>query len=169
MRRMAPLLGFLSLLAGGVMGCAALSSSRASPEARNESIRSMDQATLEMLFADQVDAITGPPGAIQSVVDGFKLYCISDPENDRMRIIAPIARASSLDPRVLGILLQANFSSTADARYAVSDDIVFATFLHPLSSLSPDLVRSATSQVISLATTFGTTFSAGVGTAPTPP
>jgi len=129
----------------------------------------MDQARLEMLFAEQVDAITGPPGAIQSIVEGFRLYCISDPENDRMRIIAPIARASSLDPRLLAVMLQANFEATLDARYAVSEDVVFATFLHPISSLSPELVRSATSQVISLATTFGTTFSSGaVGLPPLP-
>lgn len=143
--------------AGGRAPAAAASGSGGSDGDR----RPMDQNRLERIFSDQVEAITGPSGAIQSQIDGIPIYCISDPANDRMRIIAPIARVSGLDPRLPEILLRANFHSTLDARYAISDDAVFALYLHPLSSLTPRQIESAVAQVISLVKTFGSTFSSG--------
>ena len=118
----------------------------------------MTQSRMEFLFAEHVDAIVGPPGTIQTRVDGINIYLISNPEIDRMRIIAPIAMVESLDPRVLRILLRANFASTLDARYAISEGIIYAAFLHPMSSLTPDLIESALFQVVSLVKTFGTSF-----------
>ena len=119
----------------------------------------MDQMRLEQIFADQVEAITGPTGVIQTKVDGIPVYCISDAPNDRMRIIAPIRQTADLDPRVFELLLRANFHSTGDARYAVSEGVIFSTFMHPISSLTPELIQSGLSQVVNLAKTFGTTFS----------
>jgi hypothetical protein len=119
----------------------------------------MDQNRLERIFADEVDAIVGPSGALQTKVDGISVYCISDPAHDRMRIVAPIARVGGLDPRLHEVLLRANFHSTRDARYAISEDVVFAAFLHPISSLSPELIVSALEQVVALANNFGTTYS----------
>ena len=78
-----------------------------------------------------------------------------------MRIVAAIAMLENLDPRVSNVLLRANFHSTLDARYAVSDGVIYATFLHPISSLSPELIESALAQVLSLAKTFGSSFSSG--------
>jgi hypothetical protein len=120
----------------------------------------MTQSQMETVFADQVDAIMGPSGAIQTQVDGLNVYLISDPANDRMRIIAPIAMVSRLDPRVLGVLLVANFDNTRDARYAISEGVIYSTFLHPISSLTPELVGSAFRQVVNLAKNFGSTYSA---------
>ncbi len=122
---------------------------------------SMTQSRMESIFADEVEAIVGPRGAIQTRVDGITVYLISDSTMDRMRFVAPIRSATDLPGRVVGILIQANFGRTRDARYAVSDGVVYAVFLHPISSLSPDLIRSALSQVLSLVRTFGTSYSAG--------
>ena len=119
----------------------------------------MDQDRLERLFADQVDAIAGPPGALQSKVDGIPVYCISDSASDWMRIVAPIRPLTGLDPRLLEVLLRANFHISRDARYAISEDFVFAAFVHPISSLSPELIASALDQVVTLAKNFGTTYS----------
>ncbi|MBW2426313.1 MAG: hypothetical protein JRG86_18855 [Deltaproteobacteria bacterium] len=143
----------------GAPGCAGLASSGGVDSASTEVV--MDQSRVEMIFAEQVEAITGPPGAIHTVADGVQLYCISDPVNDRMRLVVPIAQASKLDPELLDVMLRANFHTTLDARYAISEDVVFAVFLHPISSLSPELLRSAMKQVVSLAKTFGTSFSGG--------
>ena len=125
-------------------------------------IAPMTQSVMELLFAEEVDAILGPSGAIQTKVDGINVYLISDPVQDRMRIIAPIALAEKLDPRFLAIMLEANFYRTGDARYSTSDGVVYAAFMHPISSLSPTLLKSALAQVLSLAKTFGTRFSSGV-------
>lgn len=122
----------------------------------------MTQSAMELLFAGEVDAILGPSGAIQTKVDGINVYLISDPVHDRMRIIVPIALTNKLDPRYLGIMLEANFHRTGDARYSTSEGVVYAAFMHPISSLSPKLLKSALAQVLSLAKTFGTRFSSGV-------
>ncbi len=121
----------------------------------------MTQAKMEILFADQVEAIMGPPGAIQTRIDGINVYLISDSENDRMRLVTPISMVETVDPRINEILLRANFYSTLDARYAISDGVIYGTFLHPISSLSPELLSSALAQVLSLTKTFGSSFSGG--------
>ena len=142
-------------------GCAGFSGAPSSESGAIVSDRPMTQARMELIFADSVDAIMGLPGAIQTRVDGISVYLISDPKNDRMRIVALIARVENVDPRVNAVLLRANFNRTLDARYAVSDGVIYAAFLHPISSLSSDLLESALAQVLSLAKTFGTTFSSG--------
>jgi len=114
---------------------------------------------MEQVFASQVQAIEGPTGAIRTRIDGINVYLISDPSKDRMRIVAPIALVEGLDQRIFDVLLQANFHNTLDARYAVSEGAIYGIFLHPISSLTPGLIESALAQVVSLAKTFGTTFS----------
>ena len=144
------------------LGCAGFSATPSPDSETAVSDRPMTQARMELLFADMVDAIMGPPGAIQTRVEGINVYLISDVHNDRMRIIAPIAMVESVDPRVNELLLHANFHSTLDARYAVSDGVFYSAFLHPISSLSPELLESAFAQVLSLSKTFGSTFSSGM-------
>lgn len=153
-----PLLSFVLFSSGGCANILAggSGSASASPDAER-----MTQARMEILFADEVDAIVGPPGAIQTQIDGISIYLISQPEFDRMRIVAPIAMAKNLNRRVLEILMEANFRSALDARYAISDGVIYAVFMHPISSLEPELLRSGLSQVVSLVKTFGTTFSSG--------
>lgn len=146
-----------------VSGCAGFSplattdGTSGSP-AQNQS-GEMSQNRLEQIFSDQVEAITGPTGAIQSQIDGISIYCISDPANDRMRIVSPISRVAGLDARVHEILLRANFHRARDARYAISEGVIFSVFLHPLSSLTAAEIEAAVEQVINLVKTFGTTFS----------
>lgn len=121
----------------------------------------MTVAEMESIFASQVDAIEGPPGAIRTRVDDISVYLISDELRDRMRIVAPIAHTDGVDPRVFNVLLEANFDRTLDARYGISEGVVYAVFLHPLSSLTPALIQSGFEQVLSLWRTYGTTFSGG--------
>jgi hypothetical protein len=149
----------ISLIA--LCGCAGFSGAPLPESGGIDSDGPMDQAMMELLFADNVDAIMGPSGAIQTRVDGINVYLISDPENDRMRIVAPVARLENVDSRVMEVLLRANFHSTLDARYAVSHGVIYAAFMHPISSLSPDLLTSALAQVLSLTKTFGSTYTSG--------
>ncbi len=55
--------------------------------------------------------------------------------------------------------LVANFHTTLDVKYAVSDEILWAVFIHPLKELSEQQLRDAISQVCHADLTFGTTFS----------
>ncbi len=48
-----------------------------------------------------------------------------------------------------------------DAKYAISDEILWAVFIHPLKELSDKQISSAIKQVYSSAITFGTSYSSG--------
>ena len=95
-------------------------------------------------------------------LDGVTLACVSDPSNDRMRILAAIIPAEQLQPVQLQHMLEANFHSALDGRYCVSNGIVYAAFIHPLSPLNEAQIKSAIYQVSQLAKSFGTTYSSGV-------
>ena len=90
---------------------------------------------------------------------GVPIACVSDATHDRMRLIAPVAKLEALQPAPLGVLLVANFHTTLDARYAISDDIVYAAYLHPLSTLTRAQLESAVRQVAALSRNFGSTYS----------
>ena len=86
---------------------------------------------------------------------------VFDEKADRMRMFTPIGPETLLTPDLMRRMLQANFDSALDARYAVSQGMLFAAFIHPLSPLSDDELRSALRQVASLAQTYGTGYSSG--------
>ena len=121
----------------------------------------MTQQQLGHLIHSSAGDVTGPSGKLQFVYGGVAMACVSDPSHDRMRIIAPITQANQLDAEVLAILLTANFHTALDGRYALSEGVVYAVYLHPLSSLGPEQLESGMRQVANLARTFGTTFSSG--------
>lgn len=126
----------------------------------------MSQRRMELIFLDQVDKVEGGGGMLRTVVDGVQIFLISDAENDRMRIMAPIVPVDRLPPRYLNVLLEANFHATLDARYAVSEGVVYGIFLHPISTLTRAQIASGFEQVLALAKNFGTTFSSGKLTFP---
>jgi hypothetical protein len=159
------MLGALLFLVLAVGGCSTLRAqmggTKGSSPVGEATERGMTQSDLELAFGENVDAIDGQPGAIRSQIDGVNVYLISDPVNDRMRLIVRVARDENLDVGALRVLLQANFHSTLDCRYAISGGIIYASFIHPLSSLTREEFDSALRQVVSLQRTFGTSFSSG--------
>ncbi|MEO0975570.1 MAG: hypothetical protein AAFX85_20965, partial [Pseudomonadota bacterium] len=67
-----------------------------------------------------------------------------------------------VSPELLRRLMQANFDTALDARYAIARNTVWATFIHPLSPLSEEELLSALAQTISIARSYGSTYSSGV-------
>jgi hypothetical protein len=123
----------------------------------------MDLPQLESILRDVADAGTlqGADGMWQLQVRDTLLAVMSDLTHDRMRIIAPIVQVDEAEADDLDAAMEANFHTALDARYATSDGVVYAAFLHPLASLASDLLRSAIDQVVSLVETYGTTFRGG--------
>ncbi len=113
--------------------------------------------TLEAL-ADHVE-IQG--NMLRMEVDGTPVICLTDPQADRMRLISPVRDVEGPDAQEMLAALKANFHTTLDARYAIGGDTLYAAFIHPLSPLTADQVRSAVHQVVEAARNFGTTFSSG--------
>ncbi len=54
--------------------------------------------------------------------------------------------------------MEANFHSALDVKYAISNDIVWSIFVHPLAELSEDQVEDAINQIFFSVVTFGTTY-----------
>jgi hypothetical protein len=90
------------------------------------------------------------------------LLVVTDEKADRMRIMAPIAEAGILNEDLMLRILQANFDSALDARYAVAKGLIWSTFIHPLAALQDDELISAIFQVSTAADNFGTSFSSGM-------
>jgi hypothetical protein len=87
---------------------------------------------------------------------------LADPNFGRMRIIISLNKISEVDPSIYSRLLQANFESTLDARYAISNGYIWSVFIHPLESLNEDLLDSGYLQTLTAAQTFGTSYTSGV-------
>ena len=99
-----------------------------------------------------------------SLMFGFadrEILLISDPDADRMRVMIPVNDANALDAEELMRLMQANFDSALDARYAVANGVLWSTFLHRLSTLTEVDLLSGIGQTINTADTFGTSYSSG--------
>ena len=86
---------------------------------------------------------------------------VTDENADRMRVIIPIIEAASLNEAALLRVLQANFDSALDARYAVAQGVLWSTFIHRLSSLDDRDFLSGIGQTINTAESFGTSYSSG--------
>ena len=87
---------------------------------------------------------------------------VTDERADRIRIMVPIADASTLSKEQLYRIMQANFESALDARYAVAEGTVWSVFIHPLGVLIEDQLVSAIAQTFNAAQTFGGSYSSGL-------
>lgn len=92
---------------------------------------------------------------------GTKMLFLSDEKYNRMRIVSSITTYSNLAPKIKDALMNSNFHLALDARYAVSEDILYAAFIHPISTLDEEDLKSALKQVYNLVVSFGKTYSSG--------
>lgn len=98
----------------------------------------------------------------QFTIEERPMFAVTDTNAGRMRVMTPIAEAEALPEGAMQRLMQANFDTALDARYAVGQGLVWGAFIHPLDSLTIEDFASGVLQTKSLADTFGTTFSSGV-------
>lgn len=94
-------------------------------------------------------------------VNAVPVTLVYDINADRMRLLAPVVEAAQMEPEIIIRLMQANFESALDARYALAQGIVWSTFIHPLSSLSLEEFGSGLGQTVNLVTTFGGSYTSG--------
>lgn len=101
------------------------------------------------------------PGSWQLTISERPVLIITDRLANRMRIISPITQVAGLPEGALQRMMQANFDTALDARYAIARGVVWATFIHPLAALHDRQFISAIGQTVNLSLTFGKTFSSG--------
>jgi len=94
-------------------------------------------------------------------LEGHPVQIITHEPMDRMRIIVPIAESKGMTARMFERILQANFDSALDARYAIARGIIWGAFIHPLKALEDDEFLSGLAQTVTLRATYGRSFSSG--------
>ncbi len=118
----------------------------------------MNNALLGALLDDRLTALEGEPGQWQARIDEWTLYVFADEHHDRVRIMVPVAEIGPRDVELLMVALSANFDRALEAKYAMKDGILWATFLHRLSWVTEEELDDAIDQVLTLAQNTGTTF-----------
>ncbi len=121
----------------------------------------MSNARLARIFASLDPSAQKAPNYWEFEVAGVQIVVLTDENADRMRIVAPIAPASTVTGDRAVRLLQANFDSALDARYAIARNMVWSAFIHPLSSLTEDELQNGVAQVVGCAKSYGTTYNSG--------
>ena len=100
--------------------------------------------------------------AWQFMVDDFETIHIYDVDADRMRVMIPINDANVLPTEELLRLMQANFDSALDDRYAIANELLWGVFIHPLSTLTDVEFLLGVGQTVNVAATFGQSYSSGM-------
>lgn len=121
----------------------------------------MSQAELERVIKAMADSSRGERGVVEFDYQDVRMYVISDVQHDRMRIVAPVAEYQKLTREQIDAVLESNYHKALDARYAVSEGVLYSAYIHPLAELNERQIRSAVQQVANLALTFGADYSSG--------
>ena len=139
------------------------------PEAESETAPSEDEmpetviaatGLLEIIVAiDEEARLTGNGATLN--IDDTPVTLVFDVNADRMRLFSQIAPSDGLSGSQLRRLMQANFDTALDARYAVAQGQLWSTFMHRMTTLSQEDFVSALAQTVTLVKTYGTTFSSG--------
>ena len=116
----------------------------------------------QIVFALDPDAEIAGAG-FAFTIDDVPVLIVTDPGANRMRAMVPIRSAEGMTPEDMLRVMQANFDSALDARYAVAQGRLWGTFIHPFKELERDQLISGIAQTVNVAKTYGTLFSSGAG------
>jgi hypothetical protein len=119
----------------------------------------MNNEKLELVLRRVATVLDGTPGYWRVELEGRELLAISDEQHNRMRIISPIIEIDKLDGDTAITVLAANFDRALDAKYAISQDILWSVFMHRLKELTEDQIEDGIHQVVALAQNFGSSYS----------
>jgi len=114
----------------------------------------------QILTALDPELLTNGP-SFQLTLADIPVLVVTDPVADRMRAMVPIRSAAGLEPEELMRLMQANFDSALDARYAVAQGRLWGVYIHPLSPLKREQLISGLMQTVNVARTYGQAYSGG--------
>ena len=96
-------------------------------------------------------------------IDDIPVLIVTDVRANRMRAMVPIRSAEAMTAEEMQRVMQANFDSALDARYAVAQGRLWGVFLHPFKELERDQLISGLAQTVNVAKTYGTLFTSGAG------
>ena len=114
----------------------------------------------QILLALDPDAQANESTFMLSIED-VQVFVVTDVGNDRMRVMAPIRPREGISSDEMTRMMQANFDSALDARYAIAQETLWSVYIHPLAPLQKNQLISGIGQVVNLARTYGTVYSGG--------
>lgn len=100
-------------------------------------------------------------GAWSFTIEDVPVMIFTDVTADRMRVMTRIRSAAAMTPEEMLRVMQANFESALDARYAVAQGVLWSAFIHPLKALQDEQFLSGIGQTVNAAITYGSTYSSG--------
>ena len=118
----------------------------------------MTTAAIGKLLDSYLEGVDGQNGFWRGTRDDVLVYVFSDETHDRMRIMAPVGELKEPEPRVLQLLLNANYDRALDAHYAMRGLELWTVAVHPLATLAPDDFASYIDQVVTLVKNTGSTY-----------
>ena len=134
------------------------SDSRAADSAQPKSTTPMTNDRLDGLIRQTSKTVKGEAGYWQIKIGGRDVLVITDARHNRMRIMSPVAGQDQLDKAELIRLLEANFASALDSKYALRDGTLWSVFTHPLAELTDEQFLDCMAQVANLADNFGRSY-----------
>lgn len=114
----------------------------------------------EILLVLDADTRRAGP-AFELTIEDVPILIITDENADRMRAMVPIRLAEDVEADEWQRLMQANFDSALDARYAVAQGRLWSVFIHPLSPLEKNQLISGIAQTVNAAQTYGSLYTGG--------
>ena len=116
----------------------------------------------EIVQALDADANITPNG-FEFSIDDVPVLIIADAQANRMRAMVPISSVEGMTPEEMERVMQANFDSALDARYAIARGRLWGVFIHPLKELERDQFISGIAQTVNVAQTYGGLYTSGAG------
>lgn len=121
--------------------------------------KEMNNDRLEKILREEVERIEGEAGSWMVYYGERLLLVMTDEASNRMRVFTPITEQRRIGAEETGRMLEANFHSALDAKYGFYEGFVVSVFTHPLAELTKKQLIDALRQVVTLADTFGTSYS----------
>ncbi len=129
-------------------------------QAQDQPVPMTPERVLDILLA--LDPDTRPAGnGVELTIEDVPVLVIIDPRADRMRAMVSIRALDGMSEQDLRRVMQANFDTALDARYAVANGRLWGVYIHPLSPLKRDQLISGLGQTVNLALTYGGLFTGG--------
>ncbi|MBL4753280.1 MAG: hypothetical protein JKY52_06755 [Flavobacteriales bacterium] len=115
----------------------------------------MTNERLGQILKENAKIIEGSLGFWQVQYHDRVLTIVTDENHNRMRIVTAVIEQKDLKKSHMTELLEAQFDRALDVKYALSNDILWSAFVHPLKELTEEQVKDALSQVYFAAYNFG--------------
>lgn len=143
----------IRILTALVLLATAVSAQNAEPPMTPDRLRDI------LLALDEQTQSQGPLHHL--TIGGREVLIVTDPAADRMRAMVHVRPIDGVSPGEMARMMQANFDTALDARYAIANEALWAVFIHPLAPLQKDQLISGLGQAVNLAETYGTLYTGG--------